>query len=182
MSKATIFKSGKGGVAAALFALGFLLAVGPARAERKGAELSVVKTDGNELRGELIAVQGETLILLSDGLDAAVRLGEIDRLTVHKKSRTLGWRIDWDVFGTKSGTQGGEEAGDADQELWRRALAREATSTEAPLNVLNALVGALSGMEAGPDEHYSMDGITSPDQKREFLEHLNGLARVKSDR
>ncbi len=164
-----------------VFGLLFLLAVGTARAERKGAEVSILRNDGTRVEGELVAVQGETLVLLAGGVDASIRLEEISSLAVHKRTKAVDGKARGDVFGLKAGAKTGDDPTEADQELGRRVLSRNATSTEAASNVLAALVWAVSDAKTSRDEVYLLKGIDTPKEKKEFLRHLNDLARDRSE-
>ena len=180
MNKTRIAAVGKSVTLLGFFVLLFLLAIGMARAESRGAEVSIVKIDRTELRGELIAVRGETLILLSDGVDASVKLEEISSLAVHGRSKALAGTVSEDASGTKAGAKTGDDPAVSDQELGRRVLSRDSTSTEAALNVLTALLRVASDAKVSKDEVYLLEGIKTASRKKEFLRHLNGLARVKS--
>ncbi len=56
--------------------------------ERLGAELIITKKDGQQIRGELIAVKPNSLLLLNtDGKDVSVKIEEIKTIRVVKKSK-----------------------------------------------------------------------------------------------
>jgi hypothetical protein len=170
------------GVLAGMLSLVLLSAAGPARAERKGAEVSILRIDGTVVEGELIAVQGETLILLVADVDASVKLEEISSLAVHKRSKAREGMVHGDTHGIKAGAQSGTDPGESDQALGRRVLSRNSTSTEAAANVLIALLRAVADAKTSREEVYLLPGIKPESQKREFLRHLDGLARVRSAR
>lgn len=69
----------------------FLVLTTPLTAkERRGAELLVQKTDGQQVKGELIAVkEGSLLLLSSEGADVSVDIGDIKAIIVMKKSKFL---------------------------------------------------------------------------------------------
>lgn len=60
-------------------------------AEKKGAELVVVKLDGKLAIGELITVKEVSLLLMDkeSGADISVQVAEIKKVTIIKKSKTL---------------------------------------------------------------------------------------------
>ncbi len=59
--------------------------------ERKGAELIIQKKDGQQVRGELIAVKQNSLLLLEreSGADVTVDIGRVSIITIVKKSNLL---------------------------------------------------------------------------------------------
>ena len=59
-------------------------------AKNKGAELVVQKIDGTQVRGELIAVKEESLLLLnSEGEDVSVDINDVRVVSIFKKSKVL---------------------------------------------------------------------------------------------
>jgi len=59
--------------------------------ERRGAELIVTKKDGQEVRGELIAVKEKSLLLLDaeTGADVSIEIGDVKVIIIKKKSKAL---------------------------------------------------------------------------------------------
>jgi hypothetical protein len=59
--------------------------------ERRGAELTVQKLDGQQVKGELIAVKQESLLLLgsSPATDVSIAIADIKTIKVVKKSITV---------------------------------------------------------------------------------------------
>ena len=59
--------------------------------ERKGADLIIQKKDGTQVRGELIAVKENSLLLLDreSGADVTVDIGAIRVIKIKKKSKLL---------------------------------------------------------------------------------------------
>lgn len=57
--------------------------------ERKGAGLIIQKTDGTQVRGELIAVKENSLLLMErdSGADVTVDIGDIKVINIVKKSK-----------------------------------------------------------------------------------------------
>ena len=55
--------------------------------ERKGADVIIQKTDGTQVRGELIAVKQTSLLLLEreSGADVTVNVGDVSVITIAKK-------------------------------------------------------------------------------------------------
>ena len=66
--------------------------------ERKGADLIVQKTDGAKVRGELIAVKENSLLLKErdTGADVSVDIGDVEVIRIVKKQKILkgaGWGV-----------------------------------------------------------------------------------------
>ena len=67
-----------------------LLLSGNLYAKKKGAKLVIQKTDGQKIKGELIAVKKDSLLLLGQesGADVSVDIRNIEMVKI-KKSKTL---------------------------------------------------------------------------------------------
>lgn len=163
-----------------LFGLVFLAAFQPARAERKGAELMIQKTGGGQLQGELIAVRGESLILLVDGLDASVELGEIGHITVVRKSRAL----QGIGYGALAGLGAGIVAGLASQDdppgFMSLTKSEKGMVVGMLVGGLGVVIGLIGGATAGIDKKISMENVETSKDKAGLLKYLDGLARVRS--
>jgi hypothetical protein len=59
--------------------------------ERKGANLTIQKIDGQEVMGELIAVKKDSLLLLDaeTNSDITIQITDVKAITIRKKSRML---------------------------------------------------------------------------------------------
>ena len=59
--------------------------------ERRGAEVIVNKHDGTQIKGELFAAKRTSLLLLESqsGADLSVNVGEINNITIVRKSKAL---------------------------------------------------------------------------------------------
>jgi len=60
-------------------------------AEKKGAEIIIAKNDGRQVRGELIAVKTDSLLLMDSvtGDDVSINVSDIRDIKIMKKSKTL---------------------------------------------------------------------------------------------
>ena len=68
-----------------------LLSIPLTAKEKKGADLMVRKADGTEVRGELIAVKGNSLVLMerSSGADVTVNVDNVSLIKIVKKSKAM---------------------------------------------------------------------------------------------
>ena len=89
----TTLKMKKGGKFISLFLVFSLLVLtGDLLAkERRGARLLITKKDGQQIKGELIAVKESSLLLkeAESGADVSVDIGEIEVIKIGKKSKLL---------------------------------------------------------------------------------------------
>lgn len=76
-----------------LFLVFSLLALsGNLMAKKRGAELKIQKKDGQQVRGELIAVKEKSLLLLdAEGVDVSVDISDVKVITIVKKSKATEW-------------------------------------------------------------------------------------------
>jgi len=83
-------KKGKKFIALFLTFSLMMLSVNLYAKERRGAKLIVTKTDGQKIRGELITVKPNSLLLLdTDGKDVSIDIVDIKVIRVVKKSEAL---------------------------------------------------------------------------------------------
>lgn len=70
--------------------------------ERRGVELVIEKKDGQQIKGELIAIKESSLLLMDSetGADVSVDVGNISTVKIVKKSKALkGAGIEFLTFG-----------------------------------------------------------------------------------
>jgi hypothetical protein len=83
----------KGEKIAALFFVLLLVALSAdlSSKERRGADLRILKKDGSQTQGELIAVRQDSLLLLdsSKATDVSIDIPDIKTIKILKKSKTL---------------------------------------------------------------------------------------------
>jgi hypothetical protein len=145
-------------------------------AEKRGAELVITKTGGQEVKGELIAVKTTSLLLLdsSTAADTSVEIQEISVVKIAKKSRAL--TVGAAGFGVGA-VLGILYAGVIDR------LDEVETSSGVYLAVplifgaIGAIPGALVGAYLGKDRVIPFAGKTDAEIK-EILEKLRRQARV----
>ena len=139
--------------------------------ERRGAELVVQKNDGQVLKGELIAVKQNSVLLLSpEGADVSVDIKDIYIIKIVKKSKAL------------TGAGIGFLAGALTGVLLVATCADEPDGLSyligaGGVGAIFGGVGLLVGAIAGPDKEIKIEGKSDAEIK-EILEKLRRQARV----
>jgi hypothetical protein len=156
--------------------------------ERHGADLAIQKTDGQQIKGELIAVKEDSLLLKEhdSGADVTSAVREIKTITIVKKSK----RGKGALYGFGIGAAGGALAGGllVEPSEYEKCVNNECF-TEKESRVNNAIfgliflgaVGALTGLIVGgfigKDKTIQIEGKSEAAIK-EVLEELRKNARV----
>ena len=180
MNKALLAEAGKRVGWIIFLGLTFFSTAQLAQAARRGAEISIIRTDGGQLEGELITVRGDALVLLVDGLDASVDLGEISHITVVKKSHLLegaGYGL---LIGGGAGAVLGLAMGDDKPHFVYFTAGQKALLLGMALGAAGAIAGLIAGAEAGGAQIISMESRYTPEGKARILKKLNDLARIRS--
>jgi hypothetical protein len=149
--------------------------------KRRGADLVVTKTDGQQITGELVAVKPSSLLLLDSrsGVDVSADVNDIRDIIIVKRSKAL------------LGAGIGFLAGAASGALWAYLAYQSANKSEtlfgnqeeemlgwgAILGGAGALIGAVVGILSGTDKTIQFEG-KSPEEIRAILEKLRRQARV----
>jgi hypothetical protein len=140
--------------------------------ERRGAELVITRTDGQQIKGELIAVKPSSLLLLDSqtGADVSVEMGEIAVIKIVKKSKAL------------TGAIGGFLIGGGAGYLVAYATDKEyATDPETHVflyyGILGLIAGWIAGEAWGRDKTSKIKG-KSPEEIKAVLENLRSQARI----
>lgn len=113
--------------------------------ERRGADLLILKTDGQVIRGELIAVKQNSLLLKDSKsrADMSVDIKDIKVITIKKKSKTL--------LGAGIGFLTGAVLGNILAEGWKHPLDEFFEGT-AIFGSIGALIVGISAAGSGADE------------------------------
>lgn len=140
---------------------------------RQGAGLIVVRKDGSQVTGELIAVKQDSLVLLNPvGKDDSVAVADISSVTVDKPSKAgKGFLI-----GLLVGGAGGAIAG----ALVPTDEGYQALAIGAGVLVFGAaggLIGLGLGAAAGSDETIDFRGLSEA-EVGQVLVRLRGMARM----
>jgi len=161
-----------------LFLVFSLLALsGNLYAKKKGAEIVIQKTDGTKVRGELIAVKQNSMLLteFESGMDVSVDTDEMELITIVKQSKTGKGALYGFLIGGGIGIVLGYTA-DPDT-----PPSREATAAIVGISVglIGALFGGMWGSSKGKPETTQIEGKSASEIK-EILEKLRKKARVKN--
>ena len=147
--------------------------------EKREAMLSVHKKDGQAVRGELIAVRQDSLLLLdsSSGADAKIVVSEISAVRIVKKSRAwpgLGYGA---LAGALVGGIAGLSGGDDEGGFFSLSAEEKAVFLGVFLGGVFGLIGLVVGAASGTDKEIEFEG-QSDFQVRHHLESLRQLARM----
>jgi hypothetical protein len=160
--------------------------------ERKGADLIIQKTDGTQVRGELIAVKQNSLVLMErdSGADVTVDIKDVNIIKIVKKSKTLAWGGIGLVSGAVIGVLGGYLSGD-DYTIGATRFAHtwpgpplSYTADEKALifgiacGIIGGALGGIGGAFAGADKTIQIEG-KSDSEIQEILEKLRKQARIR---
>ncbi len=147
--------------------------------ERRGAKLIITKKDGQLIKGELIAVKPNSLLLLDrkSGADVSVDIGDVRVIRIVKKSTVLQGLGIGLLVGGGSGILLGttESAGAAGAEGFEGL----GGAVIALIGIVGGLlIGGVVGSSAGKDEVIPIEG--KPPAFIEFnLEKLRKKARIR---
>lgn len=136
--------------------------------QEPGAKLVIKKKDGQEIQGELIAVKKDSLLLkdAGSGADESVDVGDINKITIVKKSKALKYGL---LVGGGLGLIFGiSEAGEEVHGFIPSLIDGFVWGT---------LIGAIAGAVAGIDKTIQIEG-KSDSEIKEVLEELRKKARV----
>ncbi|MCK4495651.1 MAG: hypothetical protein KAU91_04830 [Candidatus Aminicenantes bacterium] len=161
-------------------------------AKKKGAELIVQKIVGQQVRGELITVKENSLLLLDSesGADVSVDIREIKLIEIVKKSKSLAWGGIGLVSGAVIGALIGYLEGD-DYPIGETGVVitwpgpTPITADEKALNygigcgILGGVLGGIGGAIAGADKTIQIEG-KSETEIRKALNKLCKKARVRN--
>ena len=163
-------------IAFSLMAL--FLSANLAAKERRGAKLEIVKNNGDQLKGELLAIKKDSILLLesSSGTDASVNISEIDRVKILGKSKTF-WRAaeGFLVVGSAAAIIGAIRGS---SDFSRLTPARGALAGGVIGGLAGLLLGTVVGLEEGADKTIQIAGKTDDEISR-ALRDLKSRARIR---
>jgi len=147
--------------------------------DRRGAEIEVLRRDGQRVRGELIAVKQNTLLLLESWVqtDASVEIDEIKLIKVIGTSQDLklftGAGIGLVVCGGAGALIGYYVNRGSDIDIWIQTLEKGAWLGAA----LGVALGGIIGAYLGRDTTIQIED-RSPQEAKAVLEKLRSKARI----
>ena len=155
--------------------------------ERRGADLVIQKTDGQQVKGELIAVKQNSLLLKESesGVDVSVSLSDTKIITINNKSQALEWGGIGFLIGGSMGATISCVVGTAllfyypleSEESVVEEYYEYALPSALAGGVIGALIGVMTGASAGKDKTVQIEG-KSDSEIKQTLEELRKKARV----
>ena len=144
--------------------------------ERRGAKLIVTKTNGQQIKGELITVKPNSLLLLNtEGKDESIDIADIKVITIVKKSKVgkgaLYGLLIGGVIGALEGIREGKDA-------FIFSSSELAAMGALVFGLLGALLGAGIEAVAGTDKTIQIEG-KSDLEIEEALDKLRKKARIR---
>ena len=152
--------------------------------ERRGAKLIVTKKDGQQIKGELITVKPNSLLLLNtDGKDVSVGIEDIKVIRVVKKSWVLAGKGAF--YGGLIAAGAGALVGfaEGDDPMYAHRFGAFSAGTKAffygwAFSVFGFLIGGIIGVIAGIDKTIKIEGMTDS-EIQEILDKLRKKARIR---
>ncbi len=147
--------------------------------ERKhGAELIITKTDGQRIKGELITVKPNSLLLLdTEGKDVSVGIADIKVIRIVKKSKAL---LGAGIGGTAGMLGGMITAAIFDADFYKFVNLGPVIFATSGL-AIGALVGASIGSAVGRDKTIQIEGMSNLEIE-EALDKLRKKAHIRDYR
>ncbi len=154
--------------------------------EQRGAELRIQKTNGQLIKGELIAVKENSLLLLDSNTsaDLSIDITNIEFIEIVRKPKILfgagiGLLIGGSV-GALTGAMFGDDElrhGDNPEEFKTRSASQKALTVGVLFGLIGALGGGITGASLGGEETIQIQGKTQEEINRELIK-LSVKARV----
>jgi hypothetical protein len=149
--------------------------------ERKGADLIVQRTDGTQVRGELIAVKQSSLLLMErdSGADVTVDIEEISVITIAKKWKAGNGFLIGSIVGAVSGA--GFAAYMMANPIFGKSEFQVGGLIGATLisGLVVGVIGILISGLSSKDKIIQFEGM-SDSEIQEILEKLRKKARVRN--
>jgi len=143
--------------------------------ERRGAKLIITKTDGQQIKGELITVKPKSLLLLNtDGKDVSVGIADIKVIRVVKKSKAgLGAGAGIIILGGGTALYVAKNNEVDPEDEWKLILFLGAIGA-----VVGLLIGGVTGALLGTDKTIQIEGMSDL-EIQEALDKLRKKARIR---
>ena len=145
--------------------------------EKRGADLIILRTDGTQVRGELIAVKQNSFLLLDreSGADVTVDVGDVSIITIVRKSMAFGGAGFGAILGAVIGGGIGQTMDTGSSGFGPSGGMVGILAG----GLAGVLIGALGGMALGTDKTFQIYG-KSDSEIQEILRKLRKRARVKN--
>jgi hypothetical protein len=149
----------------------FFVPLGLMAKEKRGADIIIQKTDGQQLSGELVAVRCDSLLILnSNGADITFKINNIRNITIIKKAKLLkgmGWGL---FIGGGVGFGLGKAMETAETPDWEYLTMPVGAG-------IGLLVGGIISSASGKDKTIQIEGKSDSEIQAE-LEKLRKKARI----
>lgn len=149
--------------------------------ERRGADLLILEKDGTQIRGELIAVKQNSLLLLDavSGADVQANIEDINAVTIIKRSKAGKGALMGFLAGSGIGVISVLSAGgNHEEDVWAGFFSDIFKALAVALFITaGTVIGLIIGAAAGKDEIIRFEG-KSPEQIKGILEKLRSKARI----
>jgi len=138
--------------------------------EKRGAKLIITKLEGQQVEGELITVNTNSLLLLDiEGKDVSIDVADVEIIRIGKKSKIL--------LGFGIGALTGFIVGAAASPRGLNKIG-QAYLTLAFVTFAGAFVGVALGVKLGKGEIIQIEGMTDS-EIQETLDYLSKKARIR---
>ena len=154
-----------------------------AAGEKQGANIIILKKNGQEITGELILLRKDTLVLMESEtmMTLPVNIDEIVEIIIKKKSQVLKWAVLGTlVLGASGAGAAYLQGGDVGDGEFRYSAGDKARRGIFYMGLGGLLVGILIGASKGRDEIIQMVDIP-PYKIPIIMSKLNSLARVQEN-
>lgn len=153
-----------------------------AKEKKHGAELIIQKKDGQSVRGELLTVKGNLLLVMESGSlsGISVDIGDIHDIKIVKKSRFLkglGFGL---LIGGGGGALLGFLSGDDPPGWFSMTAGQKALLGGLAFGILGAPIGGIWGTIKGIDESIVLES-RSPEEIKLILKKLNSKSRFPAE-
>ena len=147
--------------------------------ERRGTELMITKTDGQQIAGELIAVKPSSLLLLDPktGADVSIEIEDIAVIKITKKSKAWTGGAFGFAVGSLAGISIGAMIDGISEEEGVGLSFGSFIVIVAIFGAISAIPGMLIGAILGADKTIQIEG-KPPEKIKSVLEKLRSLARI----
>ncbi len=183
MEKTKLKSKGKRAVLlSALIVFGAFTSNSYAKEKKHGAELEIQKKDGQSVRGELLTVKDNSLLVMESGSlsGISVDISDVHKIKILKKSRLLkglGFGL---LIGGGSGVLLGFLSGDDPSGWFSMTAGQKALAGGLAFGILGVPIGGIWGAIKGIDESIVLEG-RSPEEIKLILKKLNSKSRFPAE-